>query len=163
MPRNVDPSCTEVSSNLYVFDVDDLDKVMEYNRELRKEAADRAERLIAEDLESFLKSQVERDNLRNVGGFHRLVRHAVMLELQKTVRRQGAIQDLSQLEVIADAVAKRLVAAPAEKARAGKSAVAQSVGQALGELFELEAFQESDESFSDIEYPPEIRVSSGNE
>jgi glutamyl-tRNA reductase len=163
VPRNVDPSCTEVSSNLYVFDVDDLDKVMEYNRELRKEAADRAERLIAEDLDSFLKSQLERDNLKNVGGFHRLVRHTVVLELQKTVRRQGAIRDLSQLEVIADAVAKRLVAAPAEKARAGKSALTQTVGQALGELFELEAFRESDESAPDIECASEKLVSSGNE
>lgn len=150
VPRNVDPSCTAVSSDLYVFDVDDLDKVMEYNRELRKEAADRAERLIAEDLDAFLRSQAERDNLRNVGGFHRLVRHTVLLELQKTIRRQGAIQDTGQLEIIADAVAKRLVTAPAEKVRTGKATPMESVGQALGELFELEAFQGGDEDAADF-------------
>jgi glutamyl-tRNA reductase len=54
VPRDIDPRVGDLD-NVYVYDVDDLEKVLEHNRESRAKEAAAAERLIQEELAAFLR------------------------------------------------------------------------------------------------------------
>jgi glutamyl-tRNA reductase len=52
VPRDVDPRCNEVD-NVYVYDMDDLNKVIQANLQARQQEAQGAERMVAEEAARF--------------------------------------------------------------------------------------------------------------
>ncbi len=52
VPRDIDPKINEID-NVYVYDIDDLEGIVESNKEERKKEAAQAEALIEEGVESF--------------------------------------------------------------------------------------------------------------
>jgi glutamyl-tRNA reductase len=52
VPRDIDPRINEID-NVYVYDIDDLEGIVEANKEERKKEVIRAERIVAEGVESF--------------------------------------------------------------------------------------------------------------
>ena len=54
VPRDVDPKVAELD-NVFVYDVDDLEAVLEVNRENRAHEAAAADRLIADELERYVR------------------------------------------------------------------------------------------------------------
>lgn len=122
VPRNVSPRCANVSPDLFVFDIDDLEKVMDSNRERRRDAAVRAERLIDEVLRNFVRKSHERDQVQLAAHLHRFVCATVRGELAKTLgsgREQEPVLSSEQIDVVARAVAKKLVSGPAAALRQG--------------------------------------------
>jgi glutamyl-tRNA reductase len=139
VPRNVDPACAACSESLFLFDVDDLDKIMEQNREQRKEAARHAERLIEDDLAHFCYQQARRSELEAVGALHKWVHSCVKNELEKGIRKGHKLESgHPSIDIIAQAVAKKLVSNPVGLARAGHLLHSATVGEALRELFDLQ-------------------------
>lgn len=49
VPRNVEPSVNEIES-VFLYDIDDLQKVVDSNRKVRESEAERAERIIADEV-----------------------------------------------------------------------------------------------------------------
>lgn len=60
VPRNVDPAVNGVD-NVFLYDIDDLGRVVERNRSLRLEEAAEAERIIEEEVERMLARLRERE------------------------------------------------------------------------------------------------------
>jgi glutamyl-tRNA reductase len=54
VPRNVEPAVGQVY-NVFLYSVDDLEKVVEDNRERRTREAERAEQIVEQEVERFLK------------------------------------------------------------------------------------------------------------
>jgi|GEM_PF-661769 len=137
VPRNVDPELGKLK-NLFLFDVDDLDKVMESSRQARRKAAQEAEEIISAEVSEFLSQRRQRENLINVGRFHSLVRNVVEAEIKKSLSKSQSL-DESQITITANAVAKKLVAQTAQLARADVRIDSEqdTIGQALGLLFNL--------------------------
>lgn len=54
VPRDVDPAVSDLE-NVFVYDVDDLESVVEENREARAKEAQAADRIIDDELQSFLR------------------------------------------------------------------------------------------------------------
>jgi glutamyl-tRNA reductase len=137
VPRNVDPELGKLK-NIFVFDIDDLDKVMESSRQARKTAAAAAEKLIVDELAEFTSQQRQRENLVNIGKFHAWVRQVVIREITKSQKTSPQL-DETQIGITADAVAKKLVSHPAFLARADLRIEneANSVGDVLQLLFKL--------------------------
>lgn len=149
VPRNADPALAKVGE-LFLFDIDDLDKVMEANRELRRSAAAEAERIIAEEVGHFLAEREQRLALASVGRFHSWVAQVVETELAKA-RRLGR-DDEAHTPLVAQAVAKKLVSHPALLSRQGEIfPEGLSPGLALELLFRLSsqgvAEEEREEKF----------------
>ncbi len=137
VPRNVSPDLANCE-NAFVFDVDDLDKIMEHNRVARRESARRAEVIVERELESFSHERRQRESLKSVGRFHAWVRNAVVFELTRRSRANVGIS-LEAAEVIAEALAKRLVANGAALARdLATLPPLDNVGDALEVLFRLD-------------------------
>src|SRR5439155_1094182 len=53
LPRNVEPSANELE-NVYVYDMDDLERMAAQNRDLRSSQVGRAEEIVEEELKAFL-------------------------------------------------------------------------------------------------------------
>jgi glutamyl-tRNA reductase len=121
VPRNVSPECAAAAPDLFVFDIDDLEKVMESNRERRREAAQRAELVIAELTQQFVQKNHERQQLNAVAQFHRFVHDIVRFEVGRSLVQgadpNAAAQIAEQADTIARAVAKKLVSHAAQQSR----------------------------------------------
>lgn len=134
VPRNVEASLAK-EDNLFVFDIDDLDRIMESNREARKAAAMQAEAIISVEVDVFLASRKQRENLAGVGRYHTWVRQTVEHEVRRSLRGTQTTQGIQiSPQIIADAVAKKLVAHAASLARADARTPA---GETVGWLFEF--------------------------
>src|SRR5205085_95130 len=59
LPRNVEPSANELE-NVYVYDLDDLERVAAQNRDLRAAHVGKAEEIVEEELKAFLTMSRER-------------------------------------------------------------------------------------------------------
>lgn len=135
VPRNVDPQVGSIE-NVFLFDVDDLDKVMNENREARATAAQEAEKIIEDEVRFFASLRKQKENLYFVGRFHAWVRELISNELQRTARSQSPLED--KVEVIADALAKKLVTPVATLAKEDSRLQGNlSIGDALEQLFQL--------------------------
>lgn len=137
VPRNVDPELGKLE-NTFVFDVDDLDKVMERSRQSRKSAAEAAEQIIAAELSEYISQKKQRKNLFNIGKFHQLVTTVVQKEIQKSTRKNEQLSE-AQILITAEAVAKKLVAHAAFLAKSNVRIErgSESIGDALQFLFNL--------------------------
>lgn len=118
VPRNVDPTVSK-RDNVFVFDIDDLDQIMESNRVARRAAAAIAESMIESDLVLFLQNQKLRQNLANVGQFHQFIIGIVESELVRNQKMTKSTNESRNIEFqnIATAIAKKLIAHPAHLAR----------------------------------------------
>jgi glutamyl-tRNA reductase len=143
VPRNIDPKLGELK-NIFVFDVDDLDKVMESGRKAREQSAREAESIIQAELAEFISHRRQRENLVHVGRFHALVKEIVSREIQKSMKTSHGMSE-EQILVTAEAVAKKLVSHPALLARtdARWDTEKDSIGEVLQYLFNLDRNERS--------------------
>ena len=107
VPRKIDPLISDLD-NLFLFNVDDLDHVMEKNRESRKSAALLAEKIIENEVHEYLITTKLKENLANVGRFHSWVKNVVDYEVTRLLRNINNGKKIDP-NVISDAVAKKLV------------------------------------------------------
>jgi glutamyl-tRNA reductase len=138
VPRNIDPQLSGLK-NIFVFDVDDLDKVMESSRKARQKAAQDAESIIQSELSEFISHRRQRESLTFVGQFHVMVKEIVQKEILKSLKSSNGMSE-EQILITAEAVAKKLVSHPASLARtdARLDAEKDSVGEIMQYLFNLE-------------------------
>ena len=59
VPRNVEPSANELE-NVYVYDLDDLERLAAQNRDLRAAQVEKAEEIVEQELSAFLAASRER-------------------------------------------------------------------------------------------------------
>ena len=134
VPRNVDPLVGELD-DVFLFDVDDLDKVMEGNREARKAAAEEAIKIVEAETLAFFKSQLERESLSQLGRFHAYIQGIVFDELNRESLRQLSLSS-ERVDILSRAITKRIVASPATLARREIQHGEESkVAEALDALF----------------------------
>lgn len=137
VPRKIDPAVSEVD-NLFLFNVDDLDSVMEKNRESRKNAALFAEKIIEAEVQEYIFTCRQKENLANVGRLHSWVKNVVDYEVSRYIRDIHNGKKVEQ-QVVSDAVAKKLVsyAAFLAKNNVKMESDESSVGDLLEFLFKL--------------------------
>ncbi|WP_186645104.1 glutamyl-tRNA reductase [Fluviispira vulneris] len=137
VPRKIDPKVSEFD-NLFLFNVDDLDSVMEKNRQNRRMAAQQAELIIEGEVRDYILFCKQKENLANVGRFHSWIKNVTDYEISRYVRdiKNGKSVNPS---VVSDAIAKKIVSNAAFLARNNmKPEDAEStVGDLLEYLFRL--------------------------
>lgn len=145
VPRKVDPSVQKFA-NIILYNVDNLDSIMEKNRSLRVMASERAEKMIEAEVRSFLSSLEQKKNLSNVGRFHAWLNSAINEEVERYFY-DVSLGKKTNRKYIARAVSKKVTARCAALARnkAQTPQEALSVGELLELLFEL---PQSDEQVS---------------
>jgi glutamyl-tRNA reductase len=136
LPRNVDPSVNEFE-NVYVYDMDDLERIAAENRDVRGQELERAEEIVREEIAALLRTEEER---ASVPVLARLRAHAQALadsEVERTLASLGPLDERAKKSVRAMAVAivNKLLHGPTARLREEKGG---PLADAAAQLFGLQ-------------------------
>jgi glutamyl-tRNA reductase len=90
VPRNLDPAIGEVEG-AYLYNVDDLQEVVDQNREKRLEKARRAEEIVERELDGFLRRLLSHEAVPTIVELQSRLDEIRLTELEKCLRRLGPI------------------------------------------------------------------------
>lgn len=113
VPRNIDPEINDID-NVYLYDVDDLQGVVETNVEGRGKEAAKAERIVEQEVHSFLKWQ---DSLAATPTIVALREKAEAIrkdELDKVLRKLGPMEEekIRAIEYLSSSIMNKLIHPP---------------------------------------------------
>lgn len=123
IPRNVDPAAGRLH-DVYLYDLDDLERIAERGREQRAGAIPAAERIVREEVDRFERWREERVVAPAI---EELVRYAESLAHSEAARAASRLPEASPeakaaLERLAEGVVAKLLHRPLERVRAEAAA-----------------------------------------
>ncbi len=113
VPRNIDPAINDLE-NVYLYNVDDLQGVVDSNMFERQKEAEKAEKIIAEEVETFLKWQASLDSVPTIIALREKADDIRREELEKLFNK---IHDLDEkekeaIEHLATSIMNKLIHPP---------------------------------------------------
>ncbi len=113
VPRDVDPGVNRLE-NVYVYDIDDLQGVIEENRAARAEEAVRAERIVEEETIKFMSWLKILDTVPTIVDLNRKVDEIRRSELEKTLAKIGPLstEQVEALDVMTQSLAHKILHDP---------------------------------------------------
>lgn len=141
VPRNVDPRVHDLP-NVYLYDIDDLKAVVEEGRSHRQREAGRAERIVEEEVDLFVRDIRTREVVPTVVALRRRFEG---IRQQELARMATALRDLTPEQRLAvdrltEGLLGKLLHAPtATLKRLAEEAEGALYAEALTTLFQLEA------------------------
>ncbi|RMG90351.1 MAG: glutamyl-tRNA reductase [Candidatus Dadabacteria bacterium] len=145
VPRDIDPRINDLA-NVYLYDVDDLQSVVEQNKKEREKEAAKAEQIVAEEVESFqawLKTLEVTPTIRALRERFDAIRKA---ELEKTLRVFGdglTAKQRKSLEAMSQAIVNKILHEPTVYLkRAANDPELEAAVDAVRRLFGLDEGEE---------------------
>jgi len=147
LPRNVEPSVNEIE-NVYVYDMDDLERVASENRELREQELARAEEIVREELAAYRKADRERTAVPVLARLREHAHGVAQGELERTLSQLAALDEKQKkaVQAMASAIVNKLLHAPTARLREEQGG---PLAEAAAELFGLSAAHASDAARSE--------------
>ena len=149
VPRDVHPRVSRLES-VYVYDVDDLQKILAGNLEARGLQADAAGRLLEQEITAFLHWQRARSLDPVIRDLRSHARTIMSLEVEKTLGRLGEL-DPAQVEAVramGHAITQKILHRPLTALReSAVHAEREDLSTALRTLFALEEVLDTDAEF----------------
>jgi glutamyl-tRNA reductase len=112
-PRNIDPEVDKVD-NVYLYDIDDLQSKVDVNTEGRAKEAERAEEIVTQEVETYLKWERGLDAVPTIVDLREKVEDIRKRELEKTL---GSLNGISEdqkraVDIMSQAIVNKLLHAP---------------------------------------------------
>ncbi|MGE5895013.1 MAG: glutamyl-tRNA reductase, partial [bacterium] len=113
VPRNIDPEIKN-EDNVYLYDVDDLQGVVATNITERKKEADRAEQIVMEEIETFLRWQASLDSVPTIVALRNQAEELKNQELEKLYNKCSHLDESTRkaIEYMANALMNKLIHPP---------------------------------------------------
>jgi glutamyl-tRNA reductase len=92
VPRNIEPSVNDLD-NVFLYDIDDLQVVVEANLRERRKEADRAEALVAEEVDRMMARLRVAEVTPTIVALQKLLEEIGASELEKVRRRYGPLTE----------------------------------------------------------------------
>jgi glutamyl-tRNA reductase len=92
LPRNIDPQVQE-AYNVFLYNLDDLQTIADRNRREREKDMPKAERIIAEEVQKFMRWQEGLPVIPTIKRLRRQVERIREAELEEHLRRLGPLSD----------------------------------------------------------------------
>jgi glutamyl-tRNA reductase len=145
VPRNVDPACSALP-DVYAYDVDDLQRVVEATREARRDEATRAESMVDADVDAFARDGQTRAALPVLGKLRRRAEDIARDEAEKTLSHLAGLdaRDRRKVEAMGQAIVNKLLHAPTARLKKAAAAGDGELAAAVAELFGIEADEPAD-------------------
>jgi glutamyl-tRNA reductase len=140
VPRDIDPAVNALD-DVFVYDIDDLEKVVEANRHERRQEALAAEDLIWREVRQFRQWLASRDVVPTIVALRRRAEAVRLEELDKALAKLGPLSERERraVEALTVGLVNKLLHAPTVNLkRASRSGQGQDFAQLLQQLFELE-------------------------
>ena len=160
VPRDIDPAAAEFE-DVYLYTVDDLDRVIEEGQRSRREAAAQAQAIIDLQVEHYLawwRASGRHDTLRKLRSKSESERDAVLARARELLA-QGRSADAT-LEFLATTLTNKLLHAPSANLRAAAMRGDLDLLRAADRLFDTgEPATDTDvrDDRTDPEHPPQAR------
>jgi glutamyl-tRNA reductase len=148
VPRDVDPKVAELE-NVFVYDIDDLKHVVDENLKERQREAQKAEKIVEEELREFLDWLATLDVVPTIKELNRMAQEIKEAELEKALRRLNGLDEeqIEAVKALAHGIVNKMLHKPIVKV---KEAAAKKRGYryvvALRYLFGLDESGKGDES-----------------
>jgi glutamyl-tRNA reductase len=113
VPRNIDPEINNLD-NVYLYNIDDLQGVVDTNIFERQKEAEKAEKIVAKEIETFLKWQSTLDSVPTILALRSKADEIKEEELEKLLHKiQGlGIKEKEAIEYMATAIVNKLIHPP---------------------------------------------------
>ena len=113
VPRNIDPEINKIS-NVYLYDVDDLREVIDCNILERRKEAEKAEQIISEEVEKFIKWMSSLDSVPTIVALRQKAEAIKNEELEKFRGKYPEMGEdrLKAVEYLATAIVNKLIHPP---------------------------------------------------
>jgi len=113
VPRNIDPEINDLE-NVYLYNVDDLQGVVASNLFERQKEAEKAEKIIAEELETFVKWQASLDSVPTIRALREKAEEIKKEEIDKLFHKLSGIgeKEREAIEYMATALVNKLIHPP---------------------------------------------------
>ena len=113
VPRNIDPEINGLD-NVYLYNVDDLQGVVDANMFERQKEAEKAEKIIEEELETFLRWQSSLDSVPTIVALREKAEEIKKEELDKLFHKIQGIgeKEKEAIEYMATALTNKLIHPP---------------------------------------------------
>ena len=113
VPRNIDPEINALD-NVYLYDIDDLQGIVDTNMFERKKEAEKAEKIIEEEIEPFLKWQSSLDSVPTIVALRDKAEEIKREELIKLLHKIPELgeKEKEAIEYMATAIINKLIHPP---------------------------------------------------
>jgi glutamyl-tRNA reductase len=113
VPRNIDPQINDMA-NVYLYDVDDLQGVVDENVMERRKEAEKGEGIVEDEVETFLRWQSSLDAVPAILALREKAEAIKRAELEKFLRKNPDLGDAERkaVEQLLSAVTNKLIHPP---------------------------------------------------
>jgi glutamyl-tRNA reductase len=113
VPRNIDPDINGLD-NVYLYNIDDLQGVVDANVFERQREADKAEQIVAEEIETFVKWQASLDSVPTIKALREKAEEMKKEELDRLLNKIAGldVKDREAIEYMATALMNKLIHPP---------------------------------------------------
>lgn len=113
VPRNIDPEINNID-NVYLYDVDDLQGVVDSNVQGRQKEAEKAEAIITDEIETFQKWQSSLDSVPTIIALRDRADAIRKEELERLLNKLSGLgeKEKKDIEYMANAITNKLIHPP---------------------------------------------------
>ena len=113
VPRNIDPEINDLD-NVYLYNVDDLQGVVDANMFERQKEAEKAEKIVEEEIDTFLKWQASLDSIPTIVALREKAEEIRREELERLLHKLPEIgaKEREAIEYMATALVNKLIHPP---------------------------------------------------
>ena len=145
VPRNIDPEINDLD-NVYLYDVDNLQGVIETNIQERAKEAEKAEKIVNEEIGSFLKWNDSLAATPTIVALRSMAEEIRKTELEKTLQKLGPVEEktIRSIEQLSTAIVNKLIHPPTAALKSEEDEMEQML-DIVQKLFKLETERDNND------------------
>ena len=145
VPRNIDPEINNLD-NVYLYDVDNLQGIVDTNIQERAKEAEKAEEIVDEEIDSFLKWNASLAATPTMVALRNRAEEIRKTELEKTLQKLGPIEEktIKSIEQLSASIVNKLIHPPTSALKSEEEDREQML-DIVQKLFKLEIESDNDD------------------
>jgi glutamyl-tRNA reductase len=140
VPRDIDSAVNEVE-NVYAYDIDDLEGVVETNIKTRSKEAAKAEEIVIGEVGQFTDWMRSRESFPTIVALREWAEEVRKTELAKTMKRMDGLSevDTKRVEAMTEAILNKILHRPISRMKkAAHKGDEGEVVEMIRDIFEIE-------------------------
>ncbi|MDD5435540.1 MAG: glutamyl-tRNA reductase, partial [Nitrospira sp.] len=113
VPRNIDPDINKID-NVFLYDIDDLQAVVETNLKARREEADKGEQIVYEEVETYTKWFKSLEVVPTIVALRDKMEEIRKRELERTIGKLRSLspEEMQVIEVLTNTIVNKILHGP---------------------------------------------------